>query len=148
MFLPVFVHLMQISVTFISLFDLSGVTIFRDVILFILYVIKPYPILNVFSNVKFQYITFPPYLLFQKYILCNIYFPAKEKNGRLAQKHVITNLITLFRLLCVIDVFHFSIITSIQTFQKKKRRNYKRWRLLNPRFAQILTKTNYHSFVL
>ena len=35
---------MQISVTIISLFDLSGVTIFRDVILFILYVIKPYPI--------------------------------------------------------------------------------------------------------
>ena len=56
---------MQISVTIISLFDLSGVTIFRDVILFILYVIQPYLILNVFSNVKFQYITFPalPFIL-------------------------------------------------------------------------------------
>ena len=50
---------MQISVTIISLFDLSGVTIFRDVILFILYVIKPYPMLNVFSNVKFQYPALP-----------------------------------------------------------------------------------------
>ena len=74
---------MQISVTIISLFDLSGVTIFRDVILFILYVIKPYPILNVFSNVKFQYPALP--LVLEIYFMQHL-FPCNAEKRKVGTK--------------------------------------------------------------